>query len=60
MRIMRMLLISVQAWTGLALRNLTGLGFRVDYPPIMENQMEKNMENEVKTRGIYRGVRILD
>ena len=22
------------------------------YPPIMENQMEKNMENEMETRGI--------
>ena len=24
-----------------------------DYPPIMENQMEKNMENEMETRGIF-------
>ena len=22
------------------------------YPPIMENQMEKNMENEMETRGM--------
>ena len=22
------------------------------YPPIMENQMEKNMENDMETRGI--------
>ena len=35
-----------------------GLGFRVSklliviYPPIMENQMEKKMENEMETRGI--------
>ena len=25
--------------------------FRVYYPPIMENQMEKKMENEMETRG---------
>ena len=23
-----------------------------DYPPIMENQMEKNMKNEIETGGI--------
>ena len=28
-----------------------GLGFRV-YPPIMENQMEKKMENEMEAGGI--------
>ena len=27
-----------------------GLGFR-DYPPIMENQVEKKMENEMETGG---------
>ena len=26
--------------------------FRVCYPPIMENQMEKNMENEMDMWGI--------
>ena len=26
-----------------------GLGFRVYYPTIMENQMEKKMENEMET-----------
>ena len=29
-----------------------GLGFRVYYPPIMENQMEKKMENDMETGGI--------
>ena len=40
-------------FTGLLLR---GLGFRVKllyYPPIMENQMEKKMENEMETGGIW-------
>ena len=29
-------------------------------PPIMENQMEKNMENEMETGGIYRDLRNLN
>ena len=31
-----------------------GLGFRDIIPPIMENQTEKKMENEMETGGIYR------
>ena len=27
-------------------------GFRVYYPPIMENQMEKKMENEMDLRNL--------
>ena len=34
-------------WTGLAIRGYTGL-----IPSIMENQMEKNMENEMETGGM--------
>ena len=30
-----------------------------DYPPILENQMEKKMENEMETGGIY-GLRNLN
>ena len=32
---------------------MMGLGFRVDYPPLMENKMEKRMENEMEHGGIY-------
>ena len=44
----------------------TGLGFRdglkphVHYPPIMENEMEMKMENEMETldplKGVYRDI----
>ena len=33
-----------------AVKELKGLS-RVYYPPILENQMEKNMENEMETGG---------
>ena len=33
-----------------------GLGFRVYYSPIMENEMEKKMENELETLSPFKGV----
>ena len=35
-----------------AVKELKGLGFRVYYPPKMENHMEKKMENEMEAGGI--------
>ena len=38
--------------TIMGLYRVQGLGFKFklrDYPPIMENQMEKKMENEMET-----------
>ena len=33
-----------------------GIGFRAQgYPPTMENRMEKKMDNDMETVGIYRG-----